>query len=272
MNLVLDYGDVFETMTYPAGEPHVRLKPSFLEDVAYRGYDPFIVANASDWNDLMTIKIGDRILKDNGISTTFVVPYMPFARHDRKNDTYDSSPVPFVLDLLASVHVITIDPHSDVTGIFPSFPQSEVVKLYEQADLFPLTSLVAIPDAGATKKVYSWFGGREVVQCLKNRDPKSGKLSGFRVVDPGLVRDRHVVIIDDICDGGGTFIGLADVLLAHGARSLSLGVTHGLFTKGFDDLNKRFARIFTMDTCATPEGGRLFTVSTEKLILEGKWF
>lgn len=272
MNLVLDYGDVFDSMTYPAGEPHVRLRPSFLEDAAYRGYEPFIVANASDWNDLMTLKIGDQILKDNGVRATFVVPYMPFARHDRKNDTYDSCPVTFVLDLLASVHVITIDPHSDVTGIFPSYPQAEVVKLYEHEGLFSYDLVVAIPDAGATKKAYSWINGRDTVQCLKTRDPKTGKLSGFRAVDPELVEDRDVVIIDDICDGGGTFLGLGDVLLDHGARSLSLGVTHGLFTKGFDELNKRFTRIFTLDTCATPPGGRLFHVSTEKLILEGMYF
>lgn len=269
---VFDYGDAFDIMTYPAGEPHVRLRPEFAEQANNGWYRPFIVTEALDWNHLMIIKIGDQVLKDNGINATFVVPYMPFARHDRKNDTYDSSPVPFVLDLLATVHVITVDPHSDVAGIFPSYSQAEVVKLYEQANLFPLTSLVAIPDAGATKKAYSWLNGRDHVQCLKTRSPKTGKLSGFQVVNPELVEGRDVVIIDDICDGGGTFLGLGDQLMIHGARSLSLGVTHGLFTKGFEELNRMFTRIFTLDTCATPPGGSLFHVSTEELIMEGKWF
>lgn len=269
---VFDYGDVFEDMFYPAGEPHVRLRPEFVADYGDR-FHYFIVANASNWNDLCTIRIGHSMLHDNGIEATFVIPYMPFARHDRKNDQFDSMPMGLVREVLNTVGVLTIDPHSDVTSAwFANYPQSEVVKLYENAGLFNLTSLVAIPDAGATKKAYSWINGRDVVQCLKKRDPKTGKLSGFQVVEPQLVQGRDVVIIDDICDGGGTFLGLADELQYHGANSLSLGVTHGLFTKGFAELNKRFTRIFTLDTCTTPEGGRLFTVSTEELIMEGSYF
>lgn len=269
---VFDYGDVFDDMYYPAGEPHVRLRPEFVADHDDR-FRPFIVSSASNWNDLVTLRLGDKILKDNDIKATFVIPYMPFSRHDRKNDKFDSMPISMVKEILAPVHVLTIDPHSDVTNEwFPSYPQSEVVRLYENAGLFNLLAVVAIPDAGATKKAHSWINGRDVVQCLKTRDPKTGKLSGFRVVDAELVQGRDVVIIDDICDGGGTFLGLADELQYHGAHTLSLGVTHGLFTKGFSELNKRFTRIFTLDTCATPQGGRLFTVSTEELITEGSYF
>lgn len=269
---VFDYGDIFDDMFYPAGEPHVRLRPEFVRDHDDR-FRPMIVSSASNWNDLVTIRIGDGILKDNGIKATFVVPYMPFSRHDRKNDRLDSMPISMVKEILAPVHVLTIDPHSDVTNEwFPNYPQSEVVKLYDKASLFANDAMVAIPDAGATKKTYSWLDGRDVVQCLKTRDPKTGKLSGFHVINSKLVKDRHVVIVDDICDGGGTFLGLANELHAAGASSLRLAVSHGLFTKGFDDLLRKFARIYTLDTCSTPEGGALFTVSTEELIMEGSYF
>lgn len=271
---VFDYGDAFDTMIYPAGEPHIRLRDEFIDGGMRNGwYHPFIIASASDWNDLVTIKIGDRLLKDNGVTATFVIPYMPFSRHDRKNDTYDSSPVPFVLDLLATVDVVTVDPHSEVSGIFPHYPQSEVVKLFNVAGIFDNNAMVAIPDAGATKKVYSWLDGRDVVQCLKTRDPKTGKLSGFQVVNQELVRGRNVVIIDDICDGGGTFIGLADqLLLEAGAYSLRLGVSHGLFTKGLDLLPRYYNRIYTLDTCKLPPAGGLIHVSTDELVMEGRYF
>jgi ribose-phosphate pyrophosphokinase len=273
---VFDYNEVFDMMFYPAGEPHIRLNADFLDE--NRGLRSVllsrqltVIAGASDWNDLMTIKIGDRILKDNGITATFVVPYMPFSRHDRKNDAYDSSPMPFVLDLMASVDLVTIDPHSDVSGIFPYYPQSEVVKQFENFGIFAGNAMVAIPDAGASKKTYSWLNGRDVVQCLKKRDPKTGALSGFQIVNPEAVKSRKVVIIDDICDGGGTFLGLAEELLLAGAISIRLGVTHGLFTKGTSELNQKFSQIVTLDT-TTSQDPNIYRASTEKLILEGEYF
>lgn len=270
---VLEYGDVFDTMQYPAGEPHVRLKDGFVEENSKSWYHPFIIDSASDWNDLVTIRIGNQILSDNEIKATFVIPYMPFSRHDRKNDRLDSVPISTVKEILAPVKVITIDPHSDVTGSwFPNYPQSEVVKLFEKMGIFGSDALVAIPDAGATKKAYSWLDGRDMVQCLKTRDTRTGALSGFQIVNPELVRDRDVVIIDDICDGGGTFVGLAEELLKAGATSLKLGVTHGLFTKGLDGLLKFYNWIYTLDTCYIPNGGRLFTVSVNELVKEGSYF
>jgi ribose-phosphate pyrophosphokinase len=112
------------------------------------------------------------------------------------------------------------------------------------------------------------------VQCLKTRDTKTGALSGFSIADPLIVKGRNVVIIDDICDGGGTFIGLAQVLLEAGAQSLRLGVTHGLFTKGLAPLHAVFSQIHTLDTCKVqPEnGGTMRTVSTDLLIQTGNYF
>lgn len=272
---VFDYCDAFDRMYYPAGEPHIRLKENFIDGgMKNKWYQPYIIASAFNWNDLVSIKIGDQILKDNGVAATFVVPYMPFSRHDRKNDTLDSSPLLFVLDLMATIDLVTVDPHSDVSGIFPHYAQSEVVKLFETAGIFDNNALVAIPDAGATKKTYSWLGGRDVVQCLKTRDTQTGALSGFEVVHPEMAYDRNIVIIDDICDGGGTFIGLADRLLAAGAQSLRLGISHGLFTKGLSTLYSRFSMVYTLDTCkiAPETDGILHHVSTEELILEGKYF
>ena len=53
----------------------------------------------------------------------------------------------------------------------------------------------------------------------------------------------HCIVVDDICDGGGTFIGLAKLLKGRGAIKCTLAVTHGLFTKGFDKLADHFDEI-----------------------------
>lgn len=283
---VFKFNEIFDTMVYPAGEPHIRLKGSgdklfdtmVLKDSGDQlrslspYFRPFIIASIRDWNGVMQVAIADEILKDNGIDATFVIPYFPFSRHDRKNDECDSSPIPWVLQLLKDVACVTIDPHSDVAGVLPHYEQSEVVMEFSKLGIFDSTPIIAIPDAGATKKAYSWLGDFEYVQCLKTRNPLTGELGGFQVINSEFVSGRNVVIIDDICDGGGTFIGLAEELKKAGAQNLILGVTHGLFTKGISVLLEKFLWIYTLDTSTIKNGAAVITASTEKIVLEGKYF
>jgi ribose-phosphate pyrophosphokinase len=74
----------------------------------------------------------------------------------------------------------------------------------------------------------------------KTRDVETGRLTGF--IFPDVHVGHRYLVVDDICDGGGTFIGLAadaphDVFL-------DLYVTHGLFTKGTEALSKSFGRLY----------------------------
>jgi ribose-phosphate pyrophosphokinase len=86
-----------------------------------------------------------------------------------------------------------------------------------------------------------------VVECSKSRDVKTGKLTGFKVYAEDL-EGKDCLIVDDICDGGGTFIGLAGELKKKNAGNLYLAVTHGIFSKGFEELEKCFDKIFTTDS------------------------
>ena len=63
--------------------------------------------------------------------------------------------------------------------------------------------------------------------------------------------DRRILIVDDICDGGGTFLGLAQELKAKNAGNLYLAVSHGIFSRGFEDLEKVFTKIYTTDSFKT---------------------
>jgi ribose-phosphate pyrophosphokinase len=65
------------------------------------------------------------------------------------------------------------------------------------------------------------------------------------VLDPEICKDRNCIIIDDICDGGGTFNLIASQIQPD---HLTLMVTHGLFTKGFKQLNQNFHEIVTTDS------------------------
>lgn len=85
----------------------------------------------------------------------------------------------------------------------------------------------------------------DVLHAEKERDPKTGKLSGFLVPERKEFKSNSVLIVDDICDGGGTFLGLAPELYD---LDLYLYVTHGIFSKGLTDLSKSFKHIYTTDS------------------------
>jgi ribose-phosphate pyrophosphokinase len=95
---------------------------------------------------------------------------------------------------------------------------------------------VLAPDAGASKAVeqFAHQHGYPFIQALKTRDTETGELHGFRITNPSEdVEGKNILILDDICDGGGTFEGIADELDKMGARSVALAVTHGIFSRGF---------------------------------------
>ena len=115
---------------------------------------------------------------------------------------------------------------------------------------------ILFPDEGAQNRyrIPASINGTviNVLHCAKKRDPQTGKLTQFVVPEadefPSLDgRYCPVLIVDDVCDGGGTFVGIADHLEHHGL-TLGLYVTHGIFSKGFSDLETRFNAIYTTDS------------------------
>jgi ribose-phosphate pyrophosphokinase len=155
---------------------------------------------------------------------------------------------PFTLEVLAGIlkaacaeanDIRILDPHSSVT--LDLIPRSQAI----HADSLVRKVLarmagnptIVIPDKGAIERTNSLLSRinakNEVAQCSKVRDMATGKLSGFSL-DKGDVNGKDCLIVDDICDGGWTFTGTAKVLREHGAKSVSLCVTHGIFSKGID--------------------------------------
>ena len=73
---------------------------------------------------------------------------------------------------------------------------------------------------------------KNYIRCTKERDSETGKLSHFTIVNPADVNGMVCLIIDDICDGGRTFEGIATLLREAGATGVDLFVTHGIFSRG----------------------------------------
>lgn len=193
-------------------------------------------------------------------------PYIVGARSDRKfekgGNNYIKDVIAPVINSLNFKTVTCIDPHSDVL--------EACIKGFRKEDNFKLVSwaishiprekqwkfndmILVSPDAGASKKIYKvaeqiGYKG-DIITCSKDRDAE-GKLT--KTVVPykhSIHGDKDIIIIDDICDGGATFINIAKELKKNHDRKpfkgkIYLIVTHGIFSKGFEELNQYFDGIY----------------------------
>lgn len=186
---------------------------------------------------------------------TLVLPFVPGARQDRLNPVGDflftAKSVARTINERKFDRVVLLDPHSNV-----------ITGLIDRADVYPFASIVGnynsnydaiiAPDAGAGARarefadLMSKVAGRgiEVIQAHKTRNVETGQLSGFEV---SVKRGKNYLVVDDICDGGGTFVGLGNKILEQGATA-DLFVTHGIFSKGTEKLNKIYDVVTTTDS------------------------
>ena len=174
-----------------------------------------------------------------------LITYMPYGRQDRVCNRGEPHSLKVICELINSLgfdKVFIVDPHSDVVeALLNNVDLITMDYIVFAADGGPFTECDAFvsPDGGAYKKVTkcAQIHGTPIIRADKIRDVKTGNLSGFEVYADDLT-GQDVLILDDICDGGGTFIGLAQKLRDNGATKVSLYVTHGKFTKGVKEILK----------------------------------
>ena len=108
--------------------------------------------------------------------------------------------------------------------------------------------------------------GADIIFASKERDTKTGEILATRCDLPahyGMVTQKDFLIVDDICDGGGTFNLLAEAFSGNefGAQSeLELFVSHGIFSKGLGAVSDRYRRITTTDSWCRPQASDRLTI------------
>jgi ribose-phosphate pyrophosphokinase len=246
----------FESFTFSGGEPHIKINPDFdkSESIA-------IAHRLNSFNDLGLLCLAvDALQRMDAKAETLIVPYFPSARQDRVMIKGEPLSVKVYADIINQMQfkkVIVFDAHSEVTPALLNHCEVVTNHGFVQKVIESIGNEVTLisPDGGALKKIYKvseYLGGLEVVECSKSRNVKTGKLTGFKVYSEDL-NGRDCLIVDDICDGGGTFVGLVEELKKKNAGKLYLAVSHGIFSKGFEGLNC-FERIFTTDSFKNFDG------------------
>lgn len=183
--------------------------------------------------------------------------YVPYSRQDRVCNKGESLSIKVLANFINSLEfdqVVTLDNHSDVSTALlnncANIPVSSLV-FYLLNSLNKDNLFLVSPDAGANKKVFEIAKEHKLpmLRADKSRDTATGKITGTKVyTDEYDVSTKDMLVIDDICDGGYTFISLAKELRKITTGKLSLYVTHGMFTKGIEELLEHYDTVYTANT------------------------
>ncbi len=248
---------------FPGGEVFPQPRSEYSE---HDGSDDTTVrASLTNSDQVMALLMLCDALRRSGELTgrrVLQIPYFPYARQDRvanEGESLSAAVMARLINGLQFDEVHILDPHSDVTPALVN--NVRVIDAYipvercaRDASIYE-NSIYVIPDAGAEKKTRAFakaFGNtRKPLQASKVRCTKTGRITETVLYDNGESYEgpQDFVIVDDICDGGRTFIELAKVIRAkHDVKSLHLHVSHGIFSKGLDVLLEHFDSISTTDS------------------------
>ena len=209
---------------------------SFEESI--RGCEVYLVQSTFPNSDnLMELLLMiDAAKRASAKSIIAVMPYFGWARQDRKDKPRVSIAAKLVADLLMTAgvnRVITMDLHADQIQGFFNVP---VDHLYASSVFIPYIQsldlenmVIATPDVGGAKRAnsYAKYLDLPLVLCHKQR-AKANVVANMTVI--GDVKDKNVILIDDMCDTAGTIVKAAALMMENGAKSVRALCSHAIMS------------------------------------------
>lgn len=260
----------FESWNFPAGEVGVRI---FDDVLAHERSLVKISASLQNSDDIMELLMLTDAIKRKFTSAKIELKlgYTPYGRQDRVSCDGESLSIKVFANLINSQgysKVTLIDPHSSVTPAV--FDNPEVIQQHQA--LHPiLTSIrdrdiLIAPDLGAMNKcqiIKDAYFYKELLVANKVRDPKTGQILSYSL--NGEVQGKACVVVDDIIDGGGTFILLGKSLKEMGAKTVTLIATHGIFSKGTKVVTKWYDSVYVTNSYHSNREGLIDGVNYIKI-------
>jgi ribose-phosphate pyrophosphokinase len=234
------YVILYTALKFSGGEIQVRFDGAVSKDV--------IIDATLDSSDalmelfLLTDAIRRRPVPPRAIHLR--APYLPYARQDRVCSPGEALSLRVICDLINAQNYASVevwDVHSNVAlALLDNVRNVPAYAFLRNLKSMEHPPILVAPDKGAVERVLdvSKTTGATMVRADKVRNTATGEITDT-VVYSGLVGDADFLIVDDICDGGRTFIELARKLRPLTAGKVMLYVTHGIFAKGvavFDGL------------------------------------
>lgn len=241
------------TSTFPGGEVHIAVDDGFDSRIPQLVR---ITAHLRSPADQMALfMLTDALRRACRAPIHLHMPYVPYARQDRVCNPGEALAAKVFCQMINAQgyeSVTIFDPHSDVV---PALLDRVVVKDAAEAidhvlewPVFANGVTFIAPDAGAQKRVLKLakrFGVDSVVCADKVRDTKTGEIRGI-AINGVFPAGRPALVIDDICDGGATFIALSEQVAVNQSLDapLYLYVSHGIFSKGVGRVAENYDHVF----------------------------
>lgn len=272
-----------ESFDFPSGcEPHIKI-------LEFPGDEIRVTARIHNMNDLFRLAMAAEVLDHREVERKeLFLPFVPCARQDRRMMEGEPLSAKIVAKFINSMgfdKVVILDPHSDVIVNLidncnvisnSAFVEMSLYHFFEEFPQHMNTASIVSPDAGSGKKMKDLLSilnmcttsadAYPLIKCDKTRNVITGDITGFEI-NSGSVSGRVCVIVDDICDGGGTFIGLAKKLREEGAIKVVLIVTHGVFSKTLhlEGIDYVYTTDSVKDLTALPKGFKQFKLCPDIL-------
>ena len=204
-----------------------------------RGSDVFIIQSTCTPvnNNLMELLIMiDAMKRASAGRITAVIPYFGYARQDRKSKSRDPISSKLVADLITAAgadRVLTMDLHAaQIQGFFniPLDHLEGMPILSQYIERKELEDLVIVsPDLGSVNRARKIANRLDVpIAIIDKRRPKPNVSEIMNII--GDIKDKNLLIIDDIIDTAGTLCNAANALKERGAKSVRACATHGILS------------------------------------------
>jgi len=208
------------------------------------------------------------LLHQQGQEITLHIPYLPYARQDKhvsNNYTFNLVVFAQLINGLEFNKITSVDVHNPLRtmNLIRNFENIEPTDIHKKVleDFDP--SFVVFPDKGAMDRYNSGLSGitTNFIYFEKTRDQSTGAIIGleFKTDKGSLLHDEKYkfLIVDDICDGGATFIAVAKKLKEiNKYAEVALFVTHGIFSKGRQHLlDNGIDKIYTTNSMINNKDG-----------------
>lgn len=232
-----------------------------------RNEDVFIVQSTNPPSDniIELMLMLDAARRASAKSVTAVIPYYGYARQDRKDKPRVPISSRLFLDTFEAVgasRIITMDLHSPQIQGFVNIPfdhlYSRLVLLerLKEENLNLDNGVVLSPDMGSARMGQAYARYLDVgFALIDKRRPAPNRAEVMHLV--GNLRDRHVLIIDDLVDTAGTLVSAATAAMENGALSVCAVATHALFSGPARELisDSPIKRMIVTDTIAVDPDG-----------------